>query len=99
MDEFWRMDEKNAVGHFFFACQPKDKKWITILFTYLFIFFRSHVHFKKKKKERIAKKDFTVQLKADPQGIISTMLSEGAFIASYEGCISRLDNFKMEINK
>jgi hypothetical protein len=40
----------------------------------------------KKKKNCKKKKGFIVQLKSDSQGIISTMLSEGAFIAS---CVRR----------
>jgi hypothetical protein len=38
-----------------------------------------------RKKKELQKRVFAVQLKTDPQGIISTMLSEGAFIASCEG--------------
>jgi hypothetical protein len=87
------MDVKNAVGHFFLHVNQRIRNESQFLFLFLF-FFRLMCISRKKKK--IAKKGFAVQLKADPQGIISTMLSEGAFIASYEGCISRLDNFKME---
>jgi hypothetical protein len=61
-----------------------NHNFLNLLFIYLFVNFPSHVHFFLK-KTRIAKKGLAVQLKADPQGIISTMLSEGAFIASCEG--------------